>query len=197
MIMFSRVSNAHHPHSFFCVSLFLSHLPSSPLRPRAGISKAEAWQRCGRAGRERPGECYRLYTEASFVAMHEHSVPDILRSSLASGACACVRVCACVCAGCGMNSPMSCHQRNCSCAVQEAVTMNYCYYIRPFLPPHSPPHKERYGRISATVLFCTKQCEANISLYPCCWFHVLPLSASDRRSHLAAQGPRRRRHSRL
>jgi hypothetical protein len=78
----------------FSLLFITSQLPPPVIthpRRTAGISKAEAWQRCGRAGRERPGECYRLYTEASFTAMHEHSVPDILRSSLASGACACVR----------------------------------------------------------------------------------------------------------
>ena len=30
------------------------------------ISKAQSWQRCGRAGREGPGACYRLYTEETF-----------------------------------------------------------------------------------------------------------------------------------
>ena len=30
------------------------------------ISKASAHQRAGRAGRTRPGKCFRLYTEAAF-----------------------------------------------------------------------------------------------------------------------------------
>ena len=30
------------------------------------VSKAQSWQRCGRAGREGPGTCYRLYTEETF-----------------------------------------------------------------------------------------------------------------------------------
>ena len=30
------------------------------------VSKAQSWQRCGRAGREGPGACYRLYTEETF-----------------------------------------------------------------------------------------------------------------------------------
>jgi ATP-dependent RNA helicase DHX8/PRP22 len=31
------------------------------------VSQAQARQRAGRAGREGPGQCYRLYTEASYV----------------------------------------------------------------------------------------------------------------------------------
>ena len=30
------------------------------------VSKAQAWQRAGRAGREAPGKCFRLYTEKAF-----------------------------------------------------------------------------------------------------------------------------------
>jgi HrpA-like RNA helicase len=32
------------------------------------ISQAQAWQRTGRAGRECPGTCYRMYTGEKFVA---------------------------------------------------------------------------------------------------------------------------------
>lgn len=49
------------------------------------ISKASAQQRAGRAGRTRPGKCFRLYTESSFVKeLEEQSYPEILRSNLAS-----------------------------------------------------------------------------------------------------------------
>lgn len=49
------------------------------------ISKASAQQRAGRAGRTRPGKCFRLYTEASFVKeLEEQTYPEILRSNLAS-----------------------------------------------------------------------------------------------------------------
>ena len=48
------------------------------------VSKAQARQRAGRAGRENPGQCYRLYTEESFEALLEHSIPEIQRCSLAS-----------------------------------------------------------------------------------------------------------------
>ena len=47
------------------------------------ISKASAVQRCGRAGRTRPGKCYRLYTKEAFEAMEELTVPEIQRSNLA------------------------------------------------------------------------------------------------------------------
>jgi len=49
------------------------------------ISKASAQQRAGRAGRTRPGKCFRLYTERDFVKeLEEHTHPEILRSNLAT-----------------------------------------------------------------------------------------------------------------
>lgn len=49
------------------------------------ISKASAQQRAGRAGRTRPGKCFRLYTEEAFQKeLIEQSYPEILRSNLAS-----------------------------------------------------------------------------------------------------------------
>lgn len=47
------------------------------------ISKASATQRAGRAGRTRPGKCYRLYTEPAFQALEEATVPEVQRSNLA------------------------------------------------------------------------------------------------------------------
>ena len=47
------------------------------------VSKAAATQRAGRAGRTRPGKCYRLYTEAAFQSLDEASIPEIQRSNLA------------------------------------------------------------------------------------------------------------------
>lgn len=49
------------------------------------ISKASAQQRAGRAGRTRPGKCFRLYTEEAFQKeLIEQSYPEILRSNLSS-----------------------------------------------------------------------------------------------------------------
>ncbi|RSH78959.1 DEAH-box ATP-dependent RNA helicase prp43 [Apiotrichum porosum] len=49
------------------------------------ISKASAMQRAGRAGRTRPGKCFRLYTEKDFVKeLEEQTYPEILRSNLAN-----------------------------------------------------------------------------------------------------------------
>lgn len=49
------------------------------------ISKASCKQRCGRAGRTRPGKCYRLFTERSFEKdLIENTYPEILRSNLSS-----------------------------------------------------------------------------------------------------------------
>ncbi|ERF74662.1 ATP-dependent RNA helicase DHX35 [Endocarpon pusillum Z07020] len=47
------------------------------------VSKASATQRAGRAGRTKPGKCYRLYTEAAFSRLPESTVPEIQRSDLA------------------------------------------------------------------------------------------------------------------
>ncbi len=47
------------------------------------ISKASAQQRAGRAGRTRPGKCFRLYTEKAYkTEMQEQTYPEILRSNL-------------------------------------------------------------------------------------------------------------------
>jgi len=47
------------------------------------ISKASAQQRAGRAGRTRPGKCFRLYTEEAFKKeLIEQTYPEILRSNL-------------------------------------------------------------------------------------------------------------------
>lgn len=47
------------------------------------ISKASASQRAGRAGRTKPGKCYRLYTEQSYASLAEANPPEIQRSNLA------------------------------------------------------------------------------------------------------------------
>lgn len=49
------------------------------------ISKASAQQRAGRAGRTRPGKCFRLYTELAFKKeLIEQTHPEVLRSNFAS-----------------------------------------------------------------------------------------------------------------
>jgi len=49
------------------------------------ISRASAHQRAGRAGRTKPGKCFRLYTSESFNKdLQEQTYPEILRSNLGS-----------------------------------------------------------------------------------------------------------------
>ena len=49
------------------------------------ISKASAQQRAGRAGRTRPGKCFRLYTEKAYKQeMQDNTYPEILRSNLSA-----------------------------------------------------------------------------------------------------------------
>ncbi|XP_069061959.1 ATP-dependent RNA helicase DHX15 [Pleurodeles waltl] len=79
----------------------ISPVPPTPLRalpeqvynPRirvesllvTAISKASAQQRAGRAGRTRPGKCFRLYTEKAYkTEMQDNTYPEILRSNLGS-----------------------------------------------------------------------------------------------------------------
>lgn len=64
---------------------------SSRFDPRRGmsglvttpVSQASADQRRGRAGRQRPGVCYRLWTEEQHSALPRYTVPEILSTDLA------------------------------------------------------------------------------------------------------------------
>jgi ATP-dependent RNA helicase DDX35 len=47
------------------------------------ISKASAAQRAGRAGRTKPGKCFRLFTEDAYQALPDANPPEIQRSNLA------------------------------------------------------------------------------------------------------------------
>lgn len=47
------------------------------------ISKASATQRAGRAGRTRPGKCFRLYTQQTYEQLPDATVPEIQRANLA------------------------------------------------------------------------------------------------------------------
>lgn len=47
------------------------------------VSKAQAWQRCGRAGREAAGKCYRTLTTDEFEELKDMPTPEIQRCSLA------------------------------------------------------------------------------------------------------------------
>jgi ATP-dependent RNA helicase DDX35 len=46
-------------------------------------SQASCNQRAGRAGRNRPGKCYRLFTEEAFGNLSKQSIPEIQRTNLA------------------------------------------------------------------------------------------------------------------
>ncbi|XP_076943543.1 pre-mRNA-splicing factor ATP-dependent RNA helicase DEAH10-like [Bidens hawaiensis] len=47
-------------------------------------SKAQALQRSGRAGREGPGKCFRLYPESQFERLDDSTVPEIKRCNLSN-----------------------------------------------------------------------------------------------------------------
>jgi len=48
------------------------------------VSKAQAWQRTGRAGRQSEGTCYRLLTATQFESLPANTVPEIQRSNLST-----------------------------------------------------------------------------------------------------------------
>ncbi|KAL5723235.1 RNA helicase [Ranunculus cassubicifolius] len=48
------------------------------------VSKAQALQRSGRAGREGPGKCFRLYTESEFPKLLDSTIPEIKRCNLSN-----------------------------------------------------------------------------------------------------------------
>lgn len=60
---------------------YVLYFPGSGLEVLAvqRVSKAQAWQRAGRAGREDSGSCYRLYTEEEFDNLVPMTVPEIQR----------------------------------------------------------------------------------------------------------------------
>ncbi|KAK7746893.1 hypothetical protein SLS53_002081 [Cytospora paraplurivora] len=47
------------------------------------VSKAAAAQRAGRAGRTKPGKCFRLFTEEAYTTLPDANIPEIQRSNLA------------------------------------------------------------------------------------------------------------------
>ncbi|RHY25140.1 hypothetical protein DYB32_008503 [Aphanomyces invadans] len=55
---------------------FVGHMETLQIEP---ISQAQAWQRSGRAGREAPGVCYRLFPEAKFEELATRAIPEIKR----------------------------------------------------------------------------------------------------------------------
>lgn len=59
--------------------------PSTGIETLTGvpISKAAAIQRAGRAGRTKPGKCFRLYTQQAYESFPDATVPEIQRSNLA------------------------------------------------------------------------------------------------------------------
>ncbi|KAK5640184.1 hypothetical protein RI129_010995 [Pyrocoelia pectoralis] len=56
-----------------------THTDSLMIMP---VSKASAQQRAGRAGRVKPGHCYRLYTEEDYLKLPNTTPPEIIRSNL-------------------------------------------------------------------------------------------------------------------
>ncbi|KAG8794377.1 putative ATP-dependent RNA helicase dhr2, partial [Serendipita sp. 399] len=48
----------------------------------SAISKSSAIQRAGRAGRDGPGKCFRLYTEASYQELEPSPLPEVKRCDL-------------------------------------------------------------------------------------------------------------------
>lgn len=68
---------------FFCLSQVYNPRIRVESLLVSAISKASAQQRAGRAGRTKPGKCFRLYTEKAYQnEMQDNTYPEILRSNL-------------------------------------------------------------------------------------------------------------------
>ncbi|PHH80249.1 hypothetical protein CDD80_2272 [Ophiocordyceps camponoti-rufipedis] len=63
------------------IKKYRPRLGMESLLPKA-ISKSSALQRAGRAGREGPGKCFRLYTESTFQSFQAAELPEILRNDV-------------------------------------------------------------------------------------------------------------------
>ncbi|PFH55199.1 hypothetical protein XA68_10395 [Ophiocordyceps unilateralis] len=63
------------------VKKFRPRLGMESLLPKS-ISKSSALQRAGRAGREGPGKCHRLYTQKTFESFKGAELPEILRDDV-------------------------------------------------------------------------------------------------------------------
>ncbi|GAP83589.1 putative helicase associated domain-containing protein [Rosellinia necatrix] len=63
------------------VKQFRARLGMESLLAKA-ISKSSAVQRTGRAGREGPGRCFRLYTAEAYAELEEADLPEILRNDV-------------------------------------------------------------------------------------------------------------------
>ncbi|KAI1100493.1 P-loop containing nucleoside triphosphate hydrolase protein [Jackrogersella minutella] len=63
------------------VKQFRSQLGMESLLAKA-ISKSSAIQRTGRAGREGPGKCFRLYTSDTYDSLKDADLPEILRNDV-------------------------------------------------------------------------------------------------------------------
>lgn len=63
------------------VKQYRSRLGLESLLAKA-ISKSSAIQRSGRAGREGPGKCYRLYTAETYGSLRDADLPEILRNDV-------------------------------------------------------------------------------------------------------------------
>uniref|UniRef100_A0A182LXQ0 RNA helicase n=1 Tax=Anopheles culicifacies TaxID=139723 RepID=A0A182LXQ0_9DIPT len=61
---------------------YYDSLTSTSLLAATWISQACATQRAGRAGRTRPGTCFRLYSRTRHSAMDQYALPEILRVPL-------------------------------------------------------------------------------------------------------------------
>jgi HrpA-like RNA helicase len=63
---------------------FFNHATGLESLNEIDVSKAQATQRAGRAGRVAAGKCYRLYTAEAFESLAEKTTPEIMRCSMCS-----------------------------------------------------------------------------------------------------------------
>ncbi|EFX03896.1 ATP-dependent RNA helicase [Grosmannia clavigera kw1407] len=74
------IDNGKHKQKRFDARLGMDTLMVDP------IARSSAIQRAGRAGREAPGKCYRLYTEETYAGLDETELPEVLRIDMLDAA---------------------------------------------------------------------------------------------------------------
>lgn len=137
----------------------LTLLPSSPPPATLYPPQASAQQRRGRAGRVRPGLCFRLFSRLQWSKMEAHTAPEMLRSPLES-VCLTIR-CVCVKGGGGGEGLLGGHVRARAAAFAAAVAV-WGRQVHAAPPCLVPTHGQRCCGHSAGAACCAGPCCARV-----------------------------------
>lgn len=68
----------------FCKMRLFDHERNLEILALLPVSKSNALQRAGRAGRQQPGKCFRLYNQNSYQELPDYHLPEILRVDISN-----------------------------------------------------------------------------------------------------------------